>query len=877
MTDIPIDGEEVWSQDESIPSESEASIGEGESPPREADVLTHCEQDQKAVALAKWLTTFLLFLQMKFHLAASLLSLMFNFLKLFLKVLGRFSSFVLEISKAFPTSLYQAQKQCIIHKFQRYVTCKKCHRIYFMSDCVEGIGRYKKAKPCKHQPFGRKNCDTPLLKTVELCSGRRVFYPHLTYCYLGLRTSLHSILNRPDVVKGCEKWRERAMVDVLADVYDGKIWKDFQCICGREFLSKPFSYALLINVDWFQPYKHLSYSVGAIYIAILNLPRDVRYKVENVLLIGIMPGPHESKMNINSYLEPLVDELLQFWEGIELTVATEAVPKLVQCALVCASCDLPAGRKVCGFLGHAAAYGCSKCKKKFPGTIGCMDYSGFDRENWEKRSGDLHRRDALRLLQCTSKSALQREEVRIGCRYSVLLKLPYFDAPRMCAIDPMHNLFLGTAKHYLHSIWIRMGIITPAHFTIIQDRVNRMFVPPDIGRIPCKIESSFASFTADQLKNWVVYYSLIVLDRILTGDHLECWRHFVLACRILCSRAITRDQVCLADALLLHFCKRTERLYGKDKITPNMHMNCHLLECVTDFGPLASFWLFPFERYNGLLGKIPNNNRSIEAQLMQRFISDQSVLTLSRPHEFQEDFEHILQINPDERGTLGNSYSSSDNPVQFQCAYYSDMQISLPKNYQRCVFSSSAIEDIRQLYSKLYDVPIADIELNSSYQKYSHATVNGKTVGSYRNIRHTSQVVIAKWVFALFQRDTQALQTPCTDLEYRPANFIARHAATVSGTTVIHILFSASWFKPHPHMNWCGKPITIWENDVFELSGISSMIPIQLIQRLFILLISQLLLKHLLCMSVPTFISRTLPLVHLYVVCSSAVYAFMTC
>ena len=153
----------------------------------------------------------------------------------------------------------------------------------------------------------------------------------------------------------------------------------------------------------------------------------------------------------------------------------------------------------------------------------------------------------------------------------------------------------------------------------------------------------------------------------------------VLACQILCSRAITRDQVFLADALL-HFCKRTERLYGKDKSTPNMHMKCHLLECVIDFGPLASFWLFPFERYNGFLGKIPNNNCSIEAQLMQRFISDQSVLTLSRPHEFQEDFEHILQINPDERGTLGNSYSSSDNPVQFRCAYYSDMHQRTIKN-----------------------------------------------------------------------------------------------------------------------------------------------------------------------------------------------------
>ena len=52
------------------------------------------------------------------------------------------------------------------------------------------------------------------------------------------------------------------------------------------------------------------------------------------------------------------------------------------------------------FLGDAAAYGCTKCKKRFPGAVGCMDYSGFDHKNWEKCSGDIHRQDALGLLQC---------------------------------------------------------------------------------------------------------------------------------------------------------------------------------------------------------------------------------------------------------------------------------------------------------------------------------------------------------------------------------------------------------------------------------------------------------------------------------------------
>lgn len=51
----------------------------------------------------------------------------------------------------------------------------------------------------------------------------------------------------------------------------------------------------------------------------------------------------------------------------------------VRCALLCVACDLPAGRKLCGFLGHSAKFGCSKCLKVFPGSAGTMNYSGFDR------------------------------------------------------------------------------------------------------------------------------------------------------------------------------------------------------------------------------------------------------------------------------------------------------------------------------------------------------------------------------------------------------------------------------------------------------------------------------------------------------------------
>ena len=47
-----------------------------------------------------------------------------------------------------------------------------------------------------------------------------------------------------------------------------------------------------------------------------------------------------------------------------------------------------------------------------------------------------------------------------------------------------------------------------------------MHVPADIGRIPRKIESGsgFSGFTADQFKNWVMYYSIPSLFRILNSE-----------------------------------------------------------------------------------------------------------------------------------------------------------------------------------------------------------------------------------------------------------------------------------------------------------------------------------------------------------------------
>lgn len=68
--------------------------------------------------------------------------------------------------------------------------------------------------------------------------------------------------------------------------------------------------------------------------------------------------------------------------------------------------------------------------------------------------------------------------------------------------------------------------------------------------------------------------------------------------------------------LLLAFCSQFEDLYGSGRVTPNMHLHTHVVDCIKDYGPVYSFWLFSFERCNGLLGNFRTNQRSVELQLI---------------------------------------------------------------------------------------------------------------------------------------------------------------------------------------------------------------------------------------------------------------------
>ena len=185
-----------------------------------------------------------------------------------------------------PTSVYMLCKFLIIDRdcFERYIVCPACTKIYKNEDCfIDGstVPRLLKCNNILRQTKRRTEyCNQLMFRKVVLKGGDEAFYPLKTFCYRSLIDSLENILRRPGYEELCEHWRNREQVIWHAyDIYDGNIWQIFQQKHGREFLKKHYSYGLQLNIDWFQPFsRRKDVSVGVMYMCLLNLPLEHRYK-----------------------------------------------------------------------------------------------------------------------------------------------------------------------------------------------------------------------------------------------------------------------------------------------------------------------------------------------------------------------------------------------------------------------------------------------------------------------------------------------------------------------------------------------------------------------------------------------------------------------
>ena len=240
--------------------------------------------------------------------------------------------------------------------------------------------------------------------------------------------------------------------------------------------------------------------------------------------------------------------------------------------------------------------------------------------------------------------------------------------------------------------------------------------------------------------------------------------------------------------ILLRFCVNFERFYGGSAVTPNIHMHCHLVDCIKDFGPVSSFWLFSFERFNGILGEKPTNNRTIEPQLMKRFV--------------EENFNIQMLFSANTSGAAGKVfhvvvkyyalgfYSLKHLDTQLSDGSPSTSDFVPTSNYSIGIFQEHQLSDLRDLYCVLYPSQLSSVDfvLPCSYRKMDSVTLKGQDIicGQYVN---------AKPVFL----QSEGLPTIFSNPDVRIARIqhFAMHSFHVDSSTFSHIFAIVQWVERH--------------------------------------------------------------------------------
>ena len=524
------------------------------------------------------------------------------------------------------------------HFFATYSWCSKCSCIYTTDQVVLGRGGYlhvcRNVRYPRHPHRSKRVPCNTALGSYRIKNGARTYKPHHPYHYRPLLTQLAAMYRRPHFEKQIEHWRNRSKIDGhWSDVYDGDMWQRYTR--DNNILSEPGSLAFLLNVDWFNPFTRGNFSCGAVYLTILNLPRHLRYKKENMILLCLLPGGKEKPQDLSKLLAPFVAEMQLLWTGCIFHTISCPNGILIRGMLLIVSCDLPAARKVAGF--KSDKYCCSRCHKKFKAydserldTVGqkiwLYDKSGSDWENWVHRTKREVREASDDYKNCTSVGAQQAFVTEHCVRFSILNELSYWDAVNQVVFDPMHCLWMGVATHVITK-WKDNKMITPKQMTVMETKLRLLPTTRRYGRMRSKLDGNMSQFTAEEMKMFTIVYSLWLLKPVLPGDHYEMWKHFVKAVTILSRPVLNEVDLQKAQQELVEFttCYDQLEIFGERTWVPNMHFMFHIQDDIRNFGATYGYHLFALERFNGILEGIATDQRVPQTTYMRHISHAQSL------------------------------------------------------------------------------------------------------------------------------------------------------------------------------------------------------------------------------------------------------------
>ena len=151
------------------------------------------------------------------------------------------------------------------------------------------------------------------------------------------------------------------------DIFDGthytSLLEKFVTIGDEQlpmwFFSDPRDIALGLSTDGFGPFKRRNKAAWPLILFNYNLPPEERFRKEHIISLGSIP---KKPLDLDSFLWPFVQELLQLAIGVSAFDALSRAIFILHAFLIVVFGDIPAVSMIMRMKGHNAISPCRMCE-----------------------------------------------------------------------------------------------------------------------------------------------------------------------------------------------------------------------------------------------------------------------------------------------------------------------------------------------------------------------------------------------------------------------------------------------------------------------------------------------------------------------------------
>jgi len=359
------------------------------------------------------------------------------------------------------------------------------------------------------------------------------------------------------------------MPGTKTDVFDGRNYQSLRRqgieLRGQRLDRKYFAdgrdVALGLSTDGFAPFKRRKNTAWPLIIFNYNLPPEIRFHLENILALGVIPGP-KKPVDIDSFLWPLIQELYRLAAGVRAFDILSSKLFALRAFLILAFGDIPAISMIMRMKGHNGISPCRMCEivgLRVPNSRATTHYVPLDRSQhphvqadatqlYEASNLPLRTHDKLLAQAAQVQSAMTNVNADdLSKKFGIkgipdLSYVPTLSFPSSFPYDFMHLIWENLVKNLV--------LLWTGEFKGLDDGTESYTLPKAIweairtatatagstipsaygSRVP-NIQTHRSQLSAEMWSFWTLYLGPVLLRRRF--QHQKYYAHFIRLVRLL--------------------------------------------------------------------------------------------------------------------------------------------------------------------------------------------------------------------------------------------------------------------------------------------------------------------------------------------------------